>query len=88
MSSIKNEHIVYAYAPLISGSNLLLVGITDIGWEYLGEESGNFLKASSPTLEFKDVKEVWIVRAKDKREIREMLFTIAKQMNVKITEAS
>ena len=85
---MKNEHIVYAYAPLLGGnSNLLLVGITDTGWEYLCKEGGNFLHASPPTGEFSNIKQVWIVRGKDKQEIRTMIQTVAKQMNVKLTEA-
>jgi len=79
---IKNEHIIYAFAPLLEGDNLLLIGITDIGWEFLKKESGNFLTVDHPTSAFRNVKRTWIVRGKDKKEIREMIKTIAKQMGV------
>jgi hypothetical protein len=85
---MKNEHIVYAYAPLIGGSNLLLVGITDIGWEYLGKENGNYLHANPPSKEFSNVREVWIVRAKNKKEIHDMMQTVAKQMGINLTTPS
>ncbi len=85
---MKNEHIVYAYAPLLDGGCLLLVGITDVGWEYLKVESGNFLKATPPEgKEFADVNDCWIVRGKDKQEIRTMMQTIAKQTGKPFTEA-
>lgn len=87
MASMKNEHIIYAYVPLIEGDNLLLVGITDIGWEYLKGESGNFLKADPPGVEFSRVRAVWVVRGKDKAEIREMLKTVARQKGVPLHEA-
>jgi hypothetical protein len=85
MATIKNEHIVYAYAPILDGGNLLLVGITDIGWEYLKKESGNYLHANPPSKEFSNVKEVWIVRGKDKQEIRDMMKTVADQMKVPLS---
>ena len=84
---MKNEHIVYAYAPLLKGGNLLLVGITETGWEYLGEESGNFLKTTPPSGQFR-VDDVWIVRAKDKAEIRQMMQTVADQAGIPLRFAS
>lgn len=82
---MKNEHIVYAYAPILDGGNLLLVGITDVGWEYLKEQLGNYLHASPPNSTFSNVKEVWIVRGKDKQEIRTMIETAAKLRGVPLT---
>ena len=85
---MKNDHIVYAYAPLLEDGCLLLVGVTDIGWEYLKVEPGNFLKATPPEgRAFADVKDVWIVRGKDKADIRAMLYTIAKQNQITLSEA-
>ena len=84
---MKNEHIVYAYAQLLDGGWLLLVGITDIGWEYLKREGGNFLKATAPNGQFSDVADVWIVRGENKQDIREMIQTIARQKGVRISEA-
>jgi hypothetical protein len=87
--SMKNEHIVYAYAPLLDDGCLLLVGVTDTGWEYLKVEPGNFLKVTPPSgQQFTNVKNVWVVRGKDKADIRAMLHTIAKQMQVTLTEAN
>ena len=85
---MKNEHIVYAYAPILGGSNLLLVGITDVGWEYLKKENGNFLKADPPGPEFANIKSVWVVRGKDKQEIRDMLAKVAEQQGIKISYPS
>lgn len=85
---MKNEHIVYAYAPLLDGGCLLLVGVTDVGWEYLKVEPGNFLKATPPEGgTFADVKDVWVVRGKDKADIRAMLNTVARQKGIALTEA-
>lgn len=86
--TVKNQHIVYAYARLLNGRCLLLVGITDYGWEYLKKEPGNFLTVTPPPgKEFADVVETWIVRGKDKKEIRDMVFKIAKQVGVDLHEA-
>lgn len=87
MATVKNEHIVYAYAPLFDGGNLLLVGITDHGWKYLKKESGNYLHASPPGGQFSNVSQVWVVRGKDKQEIREMILSVAQQMGVTINFA-
>lgn len=86
---MKNEHIVYAYAPLLDGGGcLLLVGITDTGWKYLQHEAGNFLKADPPEgKQFSNVSKVWIVRGNDKKEIREMIQKIGTQYGTTITEA-
>ena len=83
---LKNEHIIYAYAPLIAGGNLLLVGITDIGWEYLKKENGNYLHADPPSKEFRNVTSVWVVRGKDKEEIKELIRTVAKQNKIELYE--
>lgn len=84
---MKNEHIVYAFAPLLEGGNLLLIGITDVGWEFLKKEYGNFLHVKSSSGEFRDVKETWVVRGKDKQDIHSMIETIARQMGVTLTIA-
>lgn len=82
---MKNEHIVYAYAPILDGGNLLLIGVTDIGWEYLKQESGNYLTASPPNSTFSNVKEVWVVRGKNKQEIRTMIETAARLRGVTVS---
>lgn len=84
--TMKNEHIVYAYAPLLEEGkgNLLLIGITDIGWEYLKKESGNYLHATPPTGKF-IVSDVWIVRGRDKKEIIEMIKMVGKQAGINTT---
>lgn len=87
MAQIKNEHIIYAYAPLLAGSNILIIGVTDIGWEYLKKEHGNFLDVKSPGPEFLNVKQVIVVHGKDKKDIRDMMFKMAENAGVKITEA-
>lgn len=82
---MKNEHIVYAYAPLLErNGNLLLIGITDIGWEYLKKEGGNYLHATPPSGQF-IVNDVWIVRGKDKQDIKNMINMVAKQAGIEIT---
>ena len=88
LNFMKNEHIVYAYAPLLENKgNLLLVGITDIGWEFLKKEQGNFLKCEPPSKTFSNIYDVWIVRGKDKQEIRDMIKSIAKQKGIEINFA-
>ena len=82
---MKNEHIIYAFAPILDGGNLLLVGITDIGWEYLKGEPGNFLHANPPNSTFSNVKEVWIVRGESKADVMNMIKTAAKLRGVSIS---
>lgn len=91
MTTVKNEHIVYAYAPLLEGDGcLLLVGITDVGWDFLKRESGNFLKVTPPDgrQEFTSVTQTWIVRGKDKQDIHAMLKTVADQKGIALTWAN
>ena len=88
---MKNEHIVYAYAPLLAGGGcLLLVGLTDVGWAYLQAEGGNVLSVTPPSdlvdKEVANVKAIWIVRARNKQEIHDMIRTVAKQHGATIVE--
>ena len=69
--TVKNEHIVYAYGYLQQGGSLLLIGITDIGWEYLKKEPGNFLNINNFPLS--NPCNIWVVRGKDKEEIKKMM---------------
>lgn len=82
---MKNEHIVYAYAPILErNGHLLLVGITDVGWEYLKKEGGNYLHATPPSGQF-IVNDVWIVRGKDKEDIKNMIKMVGEQLGVDVT---
>lgn len=68
---MKNQHIIYVYGE-IEGGCVLVIGITDIGYEYLKKERGNFLDASHPNPKgvFKDVKKVMVLHGKDKDDIK------------------
>lgn len=84
MATVKNEHVVYAYMPLVTGGTLLLVGITDIGWEYLKEEYGNFLKSPYPPSGLDATQSIWIVRGVNKEDIKRMIARIAEQQGAPI----
>lgn len=81
-----NEHIIYAYAECEKGDYLLIVGITDIGWEYLKNEPGNYLDVSPPIPSYHNINKVIIVRGKDKEEVKNLIYKAAALGNVPVKE--
>jgi hypothetical protein len=91
MTQIKNEHIIYAYAPIHEHGSVLIIGLTDIGWEHLKKEDGNFLNVQPPGhssgSQFLNVQQVLVLRGQNRQEIRNMMTKMAEKAGVKIVEA-
>jgi hypothetical protein len=77
MSSIKNEHIVWAYAEREDGAGqVLIIGLTDVGLEYVQAGVGTDKKTllvNPPGKGFANVTQVVIFHEKDKMAIKAKL---------------
>lgn len=82
MTEIKNEHFMYAYCPLIEGGNLLILGITDKGVEYLKETEGNFLTMEPPDPTYCNVKKSIVVYGKDKEALHKLFEQASKMAKI------
>ncbi len=75
MATIKNEHIVWAYADLEDGSGkYVILGLTDQGIAYLKAGEGREKKtllANPPGDGFMNVKQIVIFHEKDKATLKE-----------------
>jgi hypothetical protein len=75
MSTIKNEHIVWAYADMEDGSGkVVILGLTDHGMAYLKTGEGREKKtllANPPGDGFVNVKQIVIFHEKDKATLKE-----------------
>lgn len=75
--TIKNEHVVWAYAKDPEGREVVMFGITDVGLAYLKAEPGMTLTAAPPSgMRFADVAQVLVFYAPTKAEIKR-LFALA-----------
>ena len=71
MATVKNEHVVWAYAEDAEGRQVVMFGITDTGLEYLKSEPGMSLYAQPPGgTKWRDVSNVIVFAAKDKAAIK------------------
>lgn len=73
---MKNEHIIWAYAERESGGHVLIIGITNVGLNYLRAGEGKDKKTltfSPPSGKFVDVREVIVYNEKDKATLKETL---------------
>lgn len=61
MSSIKNEHIVWAYGELDGGGQAVIVGLTEQGLQYLRSNPGQTLLVNPPPSGFASVKQIVVV---------------------------
>lgn len=82
MTEIKNEHFIYAYCPLIEGGNLLILGITEKGIEYLKKTDGNFLTMEPPDPTYHNVKQSIVVYGKDKKALNKLFEQASKLAKV------
>jgi hypothetical protein len=74
MSSIKNEHIVWAYAEREDGSGqVLIIGLTPTGIDYMKQEYGKSLVINPPGRGFSNVTQVLVFTEKDKANLKATL---------------
>lgn len=69
---MKNEHIVYAYAPnTVKGGYVLIVGLTPAGCDYLKENPGMTLNVTQKR--FTEITDVVVFGAESKQAIKDIL---------------
>lgn len=76
MSDIKNEHIVWAYGDLDGGGQVLIIGLTDTGLDYLRAGEGKDKKTlvvNPPGNGFANIKQVVVFNEKDKATLKQRL---------------
>lgn len=72
MSTIKNEHIVWAYAERDDGQGqVVVVGLTDQGLKYLRNTPGQTLLVNPPANGFANVTQIIVFHEKDKATLKE-----------------
>lgn len=72
--SVKNEHIVYAYADREDGKGkFLIVGLTPAGCDYLKANPGMTLNVTAPGRAFCDITDVVVFGAESKQAIKDLL---------------
>lgn len=71
---MKNEHIVWAYAERDDGAGqVLIVGVTDTGIDYMRAVHGQSLVIDPPGRGFANVTQVLVFTAKSKQELKDIL---------------
>ena len=71
MPSIKNEHIVWAYADREDGNGqVVIVGLTDQGLQYLQSTPGQTLLVNPPGTGFTNVTQIIVFAEKDKATLK------------------
>lgn len=82
---MKNEHIVYAWAPKEDGHGyVLIVGLTPLGCDYIKDNPGLTLTIKHPQKGFIDVSDVVVFSAESKQAIKDLLAkagTIVSEVN-------
>lgn len=74
MTTIKNEHIVLAYAERDDGAGqVLIVGVTATGIEYMRASQGQSLVINPPGRGFANVTQVLVYTAASKQELKDIL---------------
>lgn len=72
MANVKNEHIVYAYAPNAKkGGSVLIVGLTPAGCDYLKANPGMTLVVTNQR--FTELTDVVVFGAESKQAIKDIL---------------
>lgn len=70
--SIKNEHIVWAYADRKDGDGqVVIVGLTEQGLKYLKNTPGQTLLVNPPVSGFANVTQIVVFHEKDKATLKE-----------------
>ena len=77
MALIKNEHIIWAYGQTLDNRQVIIVGITEMGVDYLKSQSepgGKTLFVEPPHgIRFTDIQQIIIFYSKSKEELKEVL---------------
>lgn len=72
MATIKNEHIVWAYADRADGEGqVVIVGLTEQGLAYLKNTPGQTLLVNPPASGFAKVTQIMVFHEKDKATLKE-----------------
>ena len=72
MTSIKNEHIVWAYGELEDGQGqVVFCGLTEQGLKYLQTSPGHTLVIDPPGTGFANVKQILVFAEKDKATLKQ-----------------
>lgn len=72
MTSIPNEHIVWAYAEREDGKGqVVIVGLTDQGLAYLKNAPGQTLLVNPPGNGFANVTQIVVFAEKDKATLKQ-----------------
>ena len=69
---MKSEHIIWAYADHKDGGKVLLIGLTDLGIDFMRREKKTLL-ANPPENLFQHVRQVVVFHEKDKATMKRML---------------
>lgn len=72
MNTIKNEHIVWAYAEREDGKGQVVIcGLTEQGLRYLRDTPGQTLLVNPPGKGFANVTQIVIFHEKDKATLKQ-----------------
>lgn len=72
MTTIKNEHIVWAYCEREDGKGqVVVVGLTDQGLKYLKNTPGQTLLVNPPGNGFANVTQIMVFHEKDKATLKQ-----------------
>lgn len=72
MATIKNEHIIWAYAEREDGNGqFVVVGLTEQGLKYLRNTPGQTLLVNPPGKGFSNVTQIVIFHEKDKATLKQ-----------------
>jgi DNA-binding PadR family transcriptional regulator len=71
---MKNEHLVWAYGEREDGAGqVVIIGLTDDGLEYLREHRGEILRTNPPLRAFTNVTQIAVLHEKDKATLKQRL---------------
>lgn len=76
MTTIKNEHIVWAYGELSQGKPgdvVVICGLTEQGLQYLKNSPGMTLTIDPPGDGFRNIKQIIVFHEKDKATLKERI---------------
>jgi hypothetical protein len=71
MSTLKNEHLVWAYAERADGTGqVVVIGLTEQGLKYLRNTPGQTLLCNPPGTGFANVTQIVVFHEKDKATLK------------------
>lgn len=85
MATIKNEHIVWAYAERDDGAGQVLIcGLTELGIAYMKKTYGQTLVINPPGKGFANVTQVVVFTAESKQALKDIL----RAANIPVSEVN